>query len=147
MEQWSHISEEIFDWLRPFEEINDSQLTEAHIEFLRQIGQALFVRRLKQQISPAFEYRGGVFWEDVIRSLPAFKRFIVDMVQNAEDETPLEYEILKADFEALNGRNVLSWYRLSGWLESSFNLAGEPLIISIDKKEKSFIPNLKLRRD
>ena len=146
MEKWPQMSEKIFDWLRPFEQTDESQLTEGHIEFLRQIGHALFIRQMRVSASPAFEYRGGHFWEDVIRSLPAFKRYVVDMVQNADDETPMEYEILKADFEALNGRNVLSWYRLAGWLESSFNLAGEPLITSIDKNEKSFTPNLKLRR-
>ena len=146
MEIWPYISEDIFKWLRPFEHPDSTQLTKSHIEFLRQIGEALFTRRLKINISPAFEYRGGHFWEDVIRSLPAFKRYIVEIVQNAEDETPLEYEVLKADYEALNGKNVLNWYRLFGWLESSFNLAGEPLAIAIDKQEKSFVPNLKLQR-
>ena len=147
MEAWPRITEAIFDWLRPFSiplsKFDTDTLSQSHIQFLRDIGIALFIRKIRRNPSPALEYKSGHFWSDVIASLPAFKRFVVDACMNNSKD--LDYDTLKADFEFAGGRHILSWVKLKNWLQSSFNIAGQPIAISVDAKEKTIKPNPQFR--
>ena len=141
MQTWPQMAQPIFDWIKPFLEVDTNKFTPGHTEFLRQVGLALFTRLCNKSIPVSLEYHSGTFWLDVIASLPSFKRYIVEQVFSGEFDT-LEYEVLKADFAADNARgNIPHWHTLSRWLSSNFNLYGAPLTTDVDNKTKSFTPN------
>ena len=146
MENWEWMRQDIFEWLDPLADVAHDPLRPSHLEFLRQIGHALFIRLLNRQPTINLQLKSGHYWEDVIQSLPSFKRFIVGVIRQnirQNDYRPIEYDFAKAEYLAYNSHNrgiVPMWPTISKWLQEMV-LYDLPLIEKIDNNEKTFTPN------
>ena len=141
METWA--TPEIFRWLEAFE--TTENLTSAtHIEFLRQIGVALLGRFVRRNPSPAIELKGGVFWDDVRRSLTSFRRHLLDALLVTPPQEGLDFDIEREEYAMISkgsGGKLEHWHTIKTWLEQDMSWRGHQLVGQIDEKEKRIYVN------
>ena len=140
---WPNMTEEMLKWLWVYDSVDSTLLPAPHIDFLKQIGLALFTRFQTRKPPVYTILKGGWFWEDVLQSLPAFKRYLINYLRyRATPQVPLEYELIKAEALADDSRMMVNqWSTISRWLQSGFVFYDQPLSVSIDEDNKSFLPN------
>ena len=147
METWC--PQNIFDFFEGFEEAGELK-SEPHIEFLRQIGEALIARRRSKQLNPNIQLLSGTFWEDVYRSLNGFRRHIFSKIFSCKNpELGIEYDVEKEEYAILNRSRagmVDSWSTLSKWLAADFVWGDVRIVEKLDSYKKIIYPNRILRR-
>jgi hypothetical protein len=130
------------DFLDKLANIEES-LNDVQTEFLAQLGHWLLAQAKENPREAVHCYKGGTFWDDVIKSLGGFKRRAVERIL-ARESSEYGFEELCYDWkEDKSNRQVIPhWSTFKVFLES-FQYMDENLIESIDEKEKTFKPNEK----
>ena len=145
MQSWC--SQELYDWLRPFEGLGDT-FSPAHLQFLKEIGDGLFSRFVQHKPRADLNLKAGHFWGDVLKSLTAFKRYVLMRCLHWQDETgKLEYDIVRSEFamEPRSGGHIETWHTLKDWVLDDFLWKGEKICINVDLKNKELTINPKVR--
>lgn len=132
-------SEKELIFLNSLTDKTDEMYTEEDLEFLAHLG--YYLLHYESKLGTNEPYLGEQFWQDVIESLPAFKRFVVQKITNCE-QSKYEYDMLVEDFKQIRSQRetVNYWNTLIKFLQYSFTYKGQCLIDldSIDNENKTF---------
>lgn len=137
MEEWT--TPEIRAWFGVFQKTLEGALPVPHLEFLAAIGKGLFSRFVQNKPSVDVNLKAGFFWHDVVQSLTAFKRFVLQRCIYWDDEEgKLEYDILKSEF-AMDNRSsghIETWQSLRAWAITDFVWMEHRICVRFDERDK-----------
>jgi len=119
---------------------DEESLNAKQVEFLAHLGHWLLEKAKSNHRSYIHCYKGGTFWEDVIRSLNGFNRRAVEMILNRE-QAEYSFEDLVFDWkdDKSNRQMTPSWAKFKADIES-FRYMDENIIESVNNKRKTFKP-------
>ena len=138
---WS--TPEIGDWVSHFGKV-EGELPETHLQFLREIGAGLFSRFTQARPSPDIQLHAGHFWDDVLKSLTSFKRFVLQRCLFPTDEDlKLEYDIVRSDYalEPQKGGHIETWHSIRSWALADFAWQGKRICTHAEERDKLLFIN------
>jgi len=121
--------------------VDESEHSEKEIEFLARSGH-FFLEYHKQDDLPAtFNYLGGEFWDDVLKSLGAFKKLTVETLISG-DKNEYTYDSISYEFDNIKDsrQKTVKFTNLVKFLSNDFTYKGDKLLESFSKEEKKLFP-------